>query len=97
MSTSETSWPYWSVDLPGLSREQAEGLLEFAERRMSLSGSTIDPSCFLTLHLDRDSVQSLSDALGSGRSSGIGGSTKEVVVGILEVLNDWLGLDLLKD
>jgi hypothetical protein len=61
---------FWAVNLPGLTREQAEKLLVMAERAgMSFGGSTVNPSEFLTLHLDRASVEILFEALGAAQDA----------------------------
>ena len=55
---------FWAVNLPGLTRHQAEALLTMAERAgMSFGGTTVDPAEFLTLYLDRPSVEILVQAL----------------------------------
>lgn len=55
MKDADSSWPYWSVDLPGLSRSSAEQLLQIAEQEgLSTSGLLVDPTLFLTLHMDSD-------------------------------------------
>jgi hypothetical protein len=57
---------FWSVEVPGLSKEEAGQLAAFARtRELGWFGSAdlIDPGAFLTLHLDRDSAQMVYDGL----------------------------------
>lgn len=97
MSTHGGEWHYWSVDLPGLDRAQAEELLGMAERAgisffgRSFLGTTVDPEQFLTLHLDRPTVETLVRALKavpSDRSSPE--EADQIAAGIREGLQEWL-------
>jgi hypothetical protein len=58
--------PYWSLDIPGLTEAQANQLLDRIREKHLGSfgfGTAIDPAAWLTLHLDRASVQMLYDGL----------------------------------
>jgi hypothetical protein len=90
---SMTEYPggrqYWFIDLPGLSRAQAEELLGMAVRAgMSFGGTTLDPGLFLTLHFDRATVESVFCALCSIEGSEEG----RAVSSVTEVLKEWLDL-----
>jgi hypothetical protein len=64
MKEADSSWPYWSIDLPGLSRSSAEELLQVAQQEdLSVSGLLVDPALFLTLHIDRETVDAVCNAL----------------------------------
>jgi hypothetical protein len=61
-----TDDPYWSVDIPGLREEEARQLLQWASANRAGwfgNGTAVDPREWLTLNLDRESVQMLLDAL----------------------------------
>jgi hypothetical protein len=58
--------PYWSVDIPRLTEGEAKQLVEWADAtQFGWAGSTsaVNPTMFLTLHLDRDSTRMLYDGL----------------------------------
>ena len=77
---------YWSVDLVGLSEQGANAVVRFAEHaEAGVHGTTVDPTAWLTLHLDRDTVEGLVRALVATEHAGgtVGRS-------VLEVLEDWL-------
>lgn len=79
-----TSQPYWSVDIPGLGEQQADELTRYAEEQLDLRGSSINPDLFLTMHVDRDTVQAMALAMSS--------SSHEPIVGaVLESMTEWLG------
>lgn len=76
---------YWAVDLPGLSRMDAESIIDLAQQRGFAAGvSTVDPSESMTLYLDRDTVTDLADIL---RSVGQPGQPKHPM---LENFEHWL-------
>ena len=76
--------PYWAIDIPGLTEPQAALLAaHIADGPMGLSASLVDPAQFLTLHLNRESVEAISSALAC-----IG--TNDIVLGLREILDDWL-------
>ena len=75
---------YWALDVPGLTHDQAIRLASLvADSQVGLPASLVDPSQFLTLHLDRESVQVLRAALGAI-------NTNEVGIGLMEIIDDWL-------
>lgn len=73
---------YWSVDAPGLTAESAALLADMAIAD-GYAASTVDPGHFLTMHMDRGTVEILRDAL-TARPGGTGGQA------LLELLSDWL-------
>jgi hypothetical protein len=89
---SARDWPYWSVDLPGLSQAQAVEIISAAERAGLPSGGTaIDPREVLTVHLDRRTVESLHHVLTSNLVSFPSVSEElSIVLGFAEILKDWL-------
>lgn len=76
--------PYWSLDIPGLTEDQAEQLLATVKEEQFGwfgSGTASDPSIWLTLHLDRATAQMLYDALMSN---------PETERGLAEPIGEWL-------
>jgi hypothetical protein len=93
MQTIQDGWPYWSVDLPGLSRSNAQQVLETAERSgLSFGGTLVDPAQFLTLHLDGPTVEAVHAVLARGQESAqIANNSDAVTVnGFTELLEEWL-------
>ena|ERR1700680_1041311 len=93
MRASYDIWPYWTVDLPGLSRTKAHELLAMAEQAgMSFGGTIVDPAQFLTLHLDRQTVESLYRALSVSQPHQKCSIRIDpaIVNGIRDVLKEWL-------
>jgi hypothetical protein len=96
MQTTHDGWPYWSVDLPGLSRLNAQQVLEMAERSgLSFGGTLVDPAQFLTLHLDRPTVEAVYVALSRGQECAQIAKHPDAVTvnGFTELLEEWLSLD----
>ncbi|UFS59092.1 hypothetical protein [Subtercola endophyticus] len=57
-------WPYWSIDLPGLSPKNGVRLLEWAKREnISLTGILIDPTNSYTSSVDAETAQTLVAAI----------------------------------
>lgn len=74
---------YWSVDLPGLKESGAALLIErAAEFGVSDGGTAVDPQRWLTLHMDRETVEEIAEGLRA-----IGGSAG---YGLLGTLEEWL-------
>jgi hypothetical protein len=77
--------PYWSVDIPGMTRAQLQDLLAWlAEAHPSLHGIPADPKEVMTVHLDRDSVQVIRQAL-AGLSV-----SDAIAKGLIEVIDEWI-------
>jgi hypothetical protein len=91
---SSAGQPYWALDIPGLTRSQAEELQSFVkDSGVSDFVTVVDPSAFLTLHLDRDSSAALLRAVDLQRSGAVGQAEEAVVLdGLSETLADWLRL-----
>ncbi|WP_146104067.1 hypothetical protein [Nonomuraea solani] len=76
--------PYWSIDVPGLDRESALELVRLiVEQNAKLAPIPVDPHFFMTLHLDRESVEVLRDSLRRDQLDHVG-------VSLLEALEEWL-------
>ncbi len=93
MSDNAVEWPYWSVDIPGLSQTEAQKVLTMAAQAgIGIGGSLVDPALFLTLILDRDTVVSFTRIFDLIHLS-LGPESKEdkmIVASIIEVMNEWL-------
>jgi len=94
MIPSPDSEQYWSLDVPGLTRRQAGDLQSFVkDSGISDFVTVVDPSEFLTLHLDRDTVAALLRAVDQERSGRAGRPDEAAVLdGLSEALTDWLRL-----
>jgi hypothetical protein len=91
VTEDEFNWPYWSVDIPGMSRGQAEELLDLAVKvGMSFGGTAVDPSDFLTLQLDRTTVESLYLALSPVEGHSTSTWDEQISAGVREILKEWL-------
>jgi hypothetical protein len=74
---------YWSIDIPGLQERDIEDLAPLIDQLgRDLMVVPVDPSYFLTMHLDRSSVQALLDASDA--------STDVVIEGLRESMLEWL-------
>ena len=77
---------YWSVDIVGLTKEGAEGVVEFAGSTQEVVGASIvDPDVWLTMHIDRSTVEELVIALSDNRRT-----SPTACAGILEWMREWL-------
>jgi hypothetical protein len=85
-------WPYWSVDLPGLSEANAKRVLAWAaEENVSLGGSTVDPAGSFTSHIDRAMAEFLRDGLRVALDSeALGEGQRSIITGFAETLDEWL-------
>lgn len=86
---------FWVVNLPGLTRQQAESLSAMAERAgMSFGGSTVNPSEFLMLNLDRATVQILFQALDAVQGAWIPSDPADVfaLASLRDELRQWLAV-----
>ena len=59
----DAPYPYWSVDVVSLSESGARKLLEIADSDLGVEGTLVDPKRFLTMHMDRSTVEILVKAL----------------------------------
>ncbi|MCU1526948.1 MAG: hypothetical protein JWP75_711 [Frondihabitans sp.] len=61
---SAYEWPYWSIDIPGLTEREARSVVEHLPTLgIEGEGIMVDPRFFVTVHLDRDSAQAILEAL----------------------------------
>jgi len=92
MIPSPDGQPYWSLDVPGLSQRQAEDLQSFVkDSGVSDFATPVDPTEFLTLHIDRDTAAALLRAVDQERSERAARSGGHLVLdGLSELLADWL-------
>ncbi|MEU8387078.1 hypothetical protein [Micromonospora sp. NPDC048842] len=75
---------YWSLDLPGMTADQAVQVGSvIKDQGIDLEVLLVDPSNFLTLHLDRESVEAIVAGLTVVRSNPVNDSLRES-------LEDWL-------
>jgi hypothetical protein len=89
--TENDDWHYWSLDLPGLTETQAVNLLGVVKGKGLAEASIVDPRKFLTLHLDRVTVECLRDALKVvSNISGLPSGTNRVCAGMMEDFGEWL-------
>jgi hypothetical protein len=95
VTSSDNDGGYWSLDIPGLTREKAERLLRSVEDLgLEYGASTVDPTRFLVLILDEGSIRGLAEALRASASETTSqtgsASTRLVVDGLLEDCDKWL-------
>lgn len=81
---ADDDFPYWGIDIPGLRESQAADVASLI--RQSETGTEpilVDPKLWLTLHLDRETVEAMRAALMStGRSM--------ITASLIESLDEWL-------
>ncbi|WP_203338305.1 hypothetical protein [Nocardioides limicola] len=78
---------YWSIDIPGLSEKQAGMLLEYASAQFGLRGSAVDPSIWLTRHLDVGTVEAVVRRLSSEE---LDSEEESTVQGVRDDYSEWL-------
>lgn len=77
---------FWAVDVPGMTREQAEWLVSaLASGPFALHGIAVNPAHFFTVRVDRDGAEVLRDALRQAHSN-------DIAAGLAEILESWLDL-----
>lgn len=65
-----TSEHYWSIDFPGLTGVDAQRICDLVRRSgLAYGGILADPDAFLTLHMDRSTVETLAEALAGARTT----------------------------
>jgi hypothetical protein len=80
----------WALDVPGLTRADADELVSLIRNTgVSAYASAVNPAAFLTLHLDRGTVESLVRAISPGAADD-GSSGLVILEGLVEILSDWL-------
>lgn len=77
---------YWSVDIPGLTEDEASSLASYVNGKYHRHCIALDPQLWLTLHMDRETAETLKQALAAFELSGgdVGG-LKEDVEGWIEL------------
>jgi hypothetical protein len=90
MSRAPDQGQTWALDVPGLTRAQADELVSFIkDGGISAFASAVDPADFLTLHLDRETAASLLGAISrGGHADPLSDSVN--LAGLSEVVSDWL-------
>lgn len=75
---------YWSIDFPGMTSEQVPLVASAVEKAgIDLQVIPVAPEGFLTLSLDRDTVEALMAGLAEAERG-------PVLDGAMEVMEDWL-------
>lgn len=94
MTDPYADYYYWSLDFPGMTRSQANELLNREKSRFGgVNGSPVDPGNFLTLHMDRETVEGLLFALKEHISHGSPDDRSAREAGIrsmVEEFENWL-------
>ena len=94
MTDEKYVWPYWSVDLPGLSEANSRRLLIWAaHQNVALDGIAVDPADAFSVHMDRETVSALLTSLEIAlRSDELPSDQVAVVRGFADQLHDWLSI-----
>ncbi|MFE5570658.1 hypothetical protein ACFQ68_37085 [Amycolatopsis japonica] len=80
----------WSIDLPDLTADEAsQAVSAIKGRGLASDPLLVDPAVFLTLHLDRESVETLLTGLAAGPANAVSNSLKES----FEEWLAWRGVD----
>ncbi|MFB6520281.1 hypothetical protein [Streptomyces sp. NPDC056401] len=80
----DPDFPYWGIDIPGLRKGQAVEVAELIQQSdAEIVPTLVDPKLWLTLHLDRETVEVMRDALMSA------GQTI-VTTSLIESFDEWL-------
>lgn len=75
---------YWSLDIPGLTEERALQVASIIRGSgLSLEPLPVNPANFLTLHIDRESAETLMLGLAGIRPNAVSD-------GLRESIEDWL-------
>lgn len=96
MADQEEHWPYYAVDAPGLTQEDAEVLLAIGRRKLApdLHGMVVDPYEFHIHYYDVRTVSALSSAVSIALESRH--LTADEVIGLETILEDFtLWLDII--
>jgi hypothetical protein len=85
-------WPYWSVDLPGLSEANAKRIIAWsAQENVALGGSAVDPAGSFTSHIDRPMAESLRDGLRIAlEPKALSEEQRSMMAGFPDTLDEWL-------
>ncbi|MFE3514448.1 hypothetical protein [Streptomyces sp. NPDC059166] len=76
--------PYWSIDMPGLDEHRAAELAGLVRRSdAGIMATPVDPRFWLTLHLDRETVEVIREALAAAPATA-------VTAALVESFDEWL-------
>ncbi|MFD6890622.1 hypothetical protein [Streptomyces sp. NPDC059957] len=81
---TDPDFPYWGIDMPGLRERQAFDVADLIRQSdADIVPTLVNPKLWLTLHLDRETVEAMRDALMS---------TEQTIVtaSLTESLDEWL-------
>ncbi|WP_161791116.1 hypothetical protein [Amycolatopsis sp. MJM2582] len=68
----------WSIDIPDLTADEASQVVSAIKSGgLASDPLVVDPAAFLTLHLDRESVETLLAGLATGPVNAVADSLKE--------------------
>lgn len=86
---------YWSVDLPGLTYDEASRLLAWAQaNKVGIGGSLVDPARTFTRHLDHATTEALHAAVAhyvaTAAEHSQDAARTQILRGVAEDLDDWL-------
>jgi len=80
----EADFPYWSIDMPGLDERRAAELADLVRRSdAGIVPTLVDPRLWLTVHLDRETVEVIRDALASAPATA-------TTAALVESFDEWL-------
>lgn len=88
-----SSWPYWSVDLPGLTERGAAAIVNFANAgALSGDGTSVDPHVWFTSHLPIDGARQLASILRRVAEGNNEAGPGDVlfVNGLADSIGDWI-------
>ena len=69
MTDVYSNYYYWGLDFPGMTRAEADALLNREKVRVGgINGLLVNPSIFLTQHMDKETVEALLSELKRGIS-----------------------------
>jgi hypothetical protein len=100
---ADASWPYYALDFPGLSRDDAERILEWARQQGPALGSLlsgdgvapgwiVEPEWFYARYLDKCTVHTLKKASELALASGQITDQEEIdgLTSMVEDFTEWL-------
>lgn len=81
---------YWSLDIPGLTEEDARRLQVAHAPEFPFGVLVVDPSVALLRGYDRDTVELLVKCLEAGLATGLDHADEAGAMSLLEDFRDWL-------
>ena len=86
------AYPYWSLDIPGLTEGQAASLRERLAGEFEYGVIVADPRHFMVQGFDRVSVETLVRSMRAALATGgISDADAAGVRSMLEIFEEWLG------